>query len=91
MTDCFRVEFHGGATLMVYEEGTPMDGRLAVIQPFNPNTGDPWLDEADALAWWESVKHQYMPPAPAEIVEETEVDSYFKSSVKVIYDFLGRK
>ncbi len=34
MTDCFRVEFHGGATLMVYEEGTPMDGRLAVIQPF---------------------------------------------------------
>ena len=40
MTDCFRVEFHGGATLMVYEEGTPMDGRLAVIQPFNPNTGD---------------------------------------------------
>ena len=72
MTDCFRVEFHGGATLMVYEEGTPMDGRLAVIQPFNPNTGDPWQDEADALAWWETVKHQYMPPVPVEVVEETE-------------------
>jgi hypothetical protein len=30
------------------------------------------------------------PPKP-EIVEETEVDSYFKSSVKVIYDFLKMK
>jgi hypothetical protein len=30
------------------------------------------------------------PPKP-EIMEETEVDSYFKSSVKVIYDFLKMK
>jgi hypothetical protein len=30
------------------------------------------------------------PPKP-EIMEETEVDSYFTSSVKVIYDFLKIK
>ncbi len=32
------------------------------------------------------------PPKPEpEVIEETEVDSYFKSSVKVIYEFLGGK
>lgn len=32
------------------------------------------------------------PPKPEpEVIEETEVDSYFKSSVRVIYEFLGRK
>ena len=32
------------------------------------------------------------PPKPEpEIIEETEVDSYFKSSVRVIYDFLKMK
>jgi len=30
------------------------------------------------------------PPKP-ESIEETEVDSYFKSSIKVIYEFLGKR
>ena len=72
MTDCFKVEFHGGATLIVYEQGTAMDGRFAVIQPFNPVTGNPWQDEEEALSWWDTVKHQYLPPEPVEIEEVSQ-------------------
>jgi hypothetical protein len=70
MTDCFKVEFHSDTTLMVYEKGTAWDGRLALIQPFNPQTGKPWSNEQEALDWWETVKHQYVPPVPVIIEEE---------------------
>lgn len=72
MIDCFRVEFHGNQTLIVYEKDTAWDGRLALIQPFNPETGNAWSNEQEALDWWETVKHQYAPPVPVEEEQSQE-------------------
>jgi hypothetical protein len=70
MTDCFKVEFQSNTTLVVYEKDTAWDGRLVLIQPFNPETGNSWLNEQDALDWWDTVKHQYGPPETVVIEEE---------------------
>jgi hypothetical protein len=38
------------------------DDRLIIIQPFKPtSTGEQtnWIDEQDALSWWENEKHRY--------------------------------
>lgn len=49
----------------VYTNGTfdVFDGELHLIhQPFKPTaTGaqDPWADEAEALAWWDTQKSRY--------------------------------
>jgi len=49
------------------------DGDRALVhQPFKPtSTGEqlPWADEAEALAWWESVKEMY------GVVDETPPES----------------
>ncbi len=70
MTDCFRVEFVSNTTLMVYEKDTAFDGRLSFVQPFNPQTGQSWSSEQEALDWWETVKHHYEPPEVMSIDEE---------------------
>lgn len=43
--------------LFVYKNGT-----LLIKQPFCPDTGGqqvPWTDQAQAEAWWESIKKDY--------------------------------
>jgi len=44
-------------TLEVYK-----DNRLIIVQPFKPtSTGDQinWLNEEEAIAWWDTEKHRY--------------------------------
>jgi hypothetical protein len=45
-----------------------IDGGVAVIQPMDPQTGEDWSSEADALAFAE----RYMSPAPSDEPDVTE-------------------
>lgn len=68
----FRTEFIDGA-LKVYENSEAYTDRLMIVQPFKPtSTGEqePWADEAEALAWFESQKSFYG-PADINVVEDT--------------------
>jgi len=62
----FTAEFVDGE-LKVYE-----GDRLAILQPFKPTTtGEqmPWEDEAEALAYWESIKSNYGPPVDGTLTD----------------------
>jgi hypothetical protein len=37
--------------------------RNILAQPFDPRDGNPWVDEADAMSWWDEIKHTIHPQA----------------------------
>jgi hypothetical protein len=47
------------------------DGGVMIIQPMDPNTGENWKSEADAMAFAE----RYMTPASTENPEESSENS----------------
>lgn len=50
------------------------DTNILIVQPFKPtSTGiqEPWIDQEQAVAWWNSVKHLYDYELPAENTEYT--------------------
>lgn len=57
----FKTQFVEGV-LHVFENSLMFVDRPMIHQPHNPNNGQPWANEQEALDWWETQKIFYGPP-----------------------------